>query len=439
MAPVADLFLLEHGLRSNKVDELHAAWLGAIAKWQHKLLIRERGQDSWYFALGPVGDSAILVWPALKRTASQNSSLVTYFKPVIPQLEPCFLAITSLGDWEACTYQFRSPAWQSAHMWDEPFAGHAAVQFDAPEALLRIAALNAFWALNLTFLQALARHLGVVVPSGGRAFDVCFALVRFSLPELSEQEVLEILAKRAVALKQRSEDASGSEVLQTEEAGQFLSKDDHKELQKEAQKNMSNKGDLADFTDALRSRRQALGGGGSGGGSERGPRRHQVPPSQITHAQAKMLCPPGAFVWRSLTEGQWLGRLPPLGEHSRSWRRYGERAACVLILRILWTEYCELRGAPLSSVPIDMLFESSTLQPNSASEPATGASGSSSSQAAAAAPARQRNAGAKAAPRNTGSRNVPTASLSEPTSNATSAASEAASSSGQKRQQKRKR
>ena len=216
--------------------------------------------------------------------------------------------------------------------------------------------------------------------------------------------------------------------------------DDHKELQKEAQKNMSNKGDLADFTDALRSRRQALGGGGSDGGSERGPRRHQVPPSQITHAQAKMLCPPGAFVWRSLTEGQWLGRLPPLGEHSRSWRRYGERAACVLILRILWTEYCELRGAPLSSVPIDMLlFECSTLQPNSASEPATGASGSSSSQAAAAAPARQRNAGAKAAPRNTGSRNVPTASLSEPTSNATSAASEAASSSGQKRQQKRKR
>ena len=80
--------------------------------------------------------------------------------------------------------------------------------------------------------------------------------------------------------------------------------------------------------------------------------RRKVPPSEISHADAKLLAPPSSYVWRRHTTGHWCGKLPPHGEISRSWTKHGEREAVLGLIRELWTQH----GMIGDACPIEGLF-----------------------------------------------------------------------------------
>ncbi len=80
--------------------------------------------------------------------------------------------------------------------------------------------------------------------------------------------------------------------------------------------------------------------------------RRRLPPSEISHDEAKMLAPPTSYVWRRHTTGHWCGKLPPHKEVSRSWTKYGEKEAVLAVLRELWIQ----RGMGGDACPIEGLF-----------------------------------------------------------------------------------
>lgn len=65
----ADVFRVKWVVETGAFDQLGKAWLWTIDRWQPCLLLRRRGSEQWSFAFGIVDDSAVLVWPAIERTA----------------------------------------------------------------------------------------------------------------------------------------------------------------------------------------------------------------------------------------------------------------------------------------------------------------------------------------------------------------------------------
>lgn len=164
-APIADLALYEHGLQYG-FPTLATAWLGTFLRHEHQIMARRAMpvDSPWHFVLGPVGDSAVLLWPAQQVTvgaAGAPSGEVTYWQPVIPLETPCLAVVSCLSSWLAAPFEWRSPAWASCHhgMLDLP-VHLLPVQNGAEDSLLRIAARRAFWDLDLAVLQRVSAHIG---------------------------------------------------------------------------------------------------------------------------------------------------------------------------------------------------------------------------------------------------------------------------------------
>lgn len=83
-----------------------------------------------------------------------------------------------------------------------------------------------------------------------------------------------------------------------------------------------------------------------------------LPHAHCRQTEAKELAPPGSYVWRAHGSGSWCGRMPPNRERTRSWSKWGERRACIIILQGLWQEWADLHGQGIDSCPIVGLFES---------------------------------------------------------------------------------
>lgn len=76
-----------------------------------------------------------------------------------------------------------------------------------------------------------------------------------------------------------------------------------------------------------------------------------------THTKAKELSPEGSYIWRSHGSGSWCGRIPPNRERSRSWAKWGERRACIIILQGLWQEWADLKGQTIEPCLVLGLFD----------------------------------------------------------------------------------
>lgn len=94
VVPTADLFMLQWVVDNDALEHLGKAWLGSVARWSHRLLLRRSGSDDgWCFALGPVADSAVLTWEAHRREVDG----VTFYEPVIPVTRPNFVVIVDFA------------------------------------------------------------------------------------------------------------------------------------------------------------------------------------------------------------------------------------------------------------------------------------------------------------------------------------------------------
>lgn len=192
------------------------------------------------------------------------------------------------------------------------------------------------------------------------------------LPELSLEEVCSVCSRRLCRMTQAASHDNVEDLLTMEEAAECLDKDDHKMMQKMGATSKAKAAEAHEFRQQVIAKRRSLPSSGRASSSSgRGaaqpgfsvPQRGDIP-----HEAASQMKPPGAFVWRSLTDGAWLGRLPPHGEVSRSWRRHGERDACLQVLRHLWQQYLDLQGLDHDSCPIQGLFGPQQSAPGSAAE-----------------------------------------------------------------------
>lgn len=230
------------------------------------------------------------------------------------------------------------------------------------------AASHGFWDLDMPFLQAFGKHIGCDnIGDDGDMFNACCKLCAEISPGKDEEDIIYMCAYRLVHMAKRSRDNAGDQVLQLEEASEFLDKDDHKELKKGGGKAIQVGETFKQYVSAMQKKKQSIKGNKA---VLKGFIHRKLPPEgNIPHAHAKLLTPPGSFVWRNLVSGAWLGRMPPFGEHSRSWTTYGERGALIMFLKMIWTVWCLLHAEPLQVVPIEGLFEESDIFGGEKEEP----------------------------------------------------------------------
>ena len=63
--PIADLALVSRAVQQGRLPDLAYSWLGTLVRWEHHILAKKSVEGApCFFALGPVGDSAVLLWPA---------------------------------------------------------------------------------------------------------------------------------------------------------------------------------------------------------------------------------------------------------------------------------------------------------------------------------------------------------------------------------------
>lgn len=365
--PIADLALMSHGDSVGDYTVLAHSWLGVFMKPDHLIVVRKRepAGGCWHFALGPVGDSGVLLWPAHERQMGQSAGTVRFFEPDVRVTRPILAAVCSLEAWEAATFEFRSPAWAAAH---HPTVGLPprllAVATCQPAPLLKVASDQAFWSLDMAVLQGVSKYLGNhETLAAADLFTAVLGLIKHAQPTLTDDEALTICARRTIALSKRASCEGVEDVMELQDAGEFLDADDFKSLKKLRDTREARKVECDEFKAEVVKRRRAAGSSGScvgrSGGSAGAARRRLPAVGVIPHAEVKALAPPGAFVWRSHSDGAWVGRLPPFGEHSRSWSKWGERQASVQVLQVLWTEWSHLEGVGQEAIPVEGLFPSS--------------------------------------------------------------------------------
>lgn len=157
-SPIADVALIETGAAVGEFAILANPWLGCLMKVTTALAVREHAchawagsaSQGWFFAIGQVGDSAVLLWPTTRVTIGDGGSVLNHFKPCARVPIPVLKVMLSLREWKACVIEFKPPAWGAKH-----YPGRSVplrllpVHTSCVASLLQVAADNAFRELGL--------------------------------------------------------------------------------------------------------------------------------------------------------------------------------------------------------------------------------------------------------------------------------------------------
>lgn len=103
----------------------------------------------------------------------------------------------------------------------------------------------------------------------------------------------------------------------------------------------------------------------------------EVPKDLIERWQAKMLIPPGSYIWKG-SAGSWSIHYPPYRRFSQSWSVSTPYEACLACLRHAWRLFLSDHSLGERDCPIQGLF-SPLGQPGDGREDGKGGSSSSSS------------------------------------------------------------
>lgn len=363
------------------------AWLGELLDWNHQLVIRPKGSDdddAWLLALHHWADSAALVWPC-RRLRFHDGTNELWFD-LHDDGEPRLLAFCSVEDWEATTFDFRSPSWQQMRC-QPPAAGMPPavrrVQRFAPMPVLEVAARCGWWRLGKVFLSNLAKHVGCELPPASTIFEATVRLTDHVL-KCDRSESLRHLQRRLA-----DDDASSAfcaDLLEVDDVSHVLTREDEdafKKTKKTAETFLTE-------TKAFRAEFHVASMAEAAKKAKDGKKRAKKTPasdlhlrldSEVSQAEAISFCPPGGAIWRDRVDGAWCSHYAPFKRFSRSWRRYGECEALRLCLSDMWQKHCLVMGTPLSDCPLKGLLEHEpALQASQASGSAGPASSARSSR-----------------------------------------------------------
>ena len=110
-----------------------------------------------------------------------------------------------------------------------------------------------------------------------------------------------------------------------------------------------------------------------------------VPANAITQPEAKQMCPPGAYIWKGLRDGNWCIHLPPYPRYSKAWQMLGHYNACICVLQHGWRIWLRDNHLAERGCPVKGLF---------CNRPEEALAAASSSSSAGAKPARGSTAAA---------------------------------------------
>ena len=365
--PCADLVLLRYAHAYDKWSQLQHCWLGMLTRFQHSMMLRRVTPTPgiWAFALGPCSDSAVVVWPAHEIFLPDIGS--AYYAPRLSE-EPELWAVTAAADFEACTFQWRSPAYAASELPScDKKKKLLPVRSSEVMPLLQLAARNAFWSLSLASLQSLGKYLGC--DNGPDLLSMLLHLLEHILPEESEEARLALAGRRMVEFKKKNR-STENDMLEIDEAHEWLDKNDVTSLRRDGDARKSLHVEAKEFGHRFREKKKELrtkvvAPPPAKKAKKAGGKAAAAPPAKLTvpktdkipQAIAKTLSPPGSFVWVSRSPGAWNGKLPPFGAHTRGWTKHTERSALVLVLRAIWEDYSDLHGLALEECPVVGLFD----------------------------------------------------------------------------------
>lgn len=212
--------------------------MGQLASVPHRLLLGVKnagGQLMWFHALSRFDNSCVLVRHGRLLFLSGTRHRVFLHDAEAGKL--VLLPIFSLGDISACTVEWKSWARTCRQPGLTPSSTLAQVLawvVKGPATALEVAAQCCFWGMRRNQVEQYARLQGAVIHEGATFLDVLKISVMAMLPNLTQQELLEVLSTH---MTENDVSASFAEsLLEIDEAAELLERNDAQVPRKEAKK-----------------------------------------------------------------------------------------------------------------------------------------------------------------------------------------------------------
>lgn len=239
----ANLDLLVWCHRNNAFTSIGNAFLGAMCKGSHHLLVKHTVLTSgqWMFAVHHWSDSCCLGLPAAR--GRLPGSDLHYWEPDPSAASFKTFCLLDTRGWRAVHYRWRSPAWQwkasqSAISLPPAVRAFLAEDNEGEDELERVLAKRAFFGLDHAWLCMFADYKRYSLASKSSLFELLFEVVSKTLQVNAETTMIHLRCR----LGAFAEDQSFCEELaDLDEAAELLEKNDQSRLteEKKAQENQS--------------------------------------------------------------------------------------------------------------------------------------------------------------------------------------------------------
>jgi hypothetical protein len=360
----ADLEITELAVLRGDVCSAEDAWLTCLVDSPSMLVRRktETNDATWMLSTRVSFDGhSAFGWPT-KIVDIPDAGVFLFPRTDVKELH--WIVVFDVNEWEAAPYKDLSPvALQLMHPNVDPHLFTQPLwQNGDPEDLMTFAAHRAFWKIPKPTLQKLATHAKMDFDRSWTFFKLLYEIVKFIL-KCSDEAALKICAMRA-----KSGNVSWEELLKVDAAADLLEKSDQDELKKTKKSYEKEKVEKEDFRLELvkekvrvgRAKAKALAKASAkakAAAAKAKPKlnNHLLPVGILSQFDVQKFAPPGSHTWRS-RHGSWQVHLPPAPRRSRSWLKYGEREAAVLILQYAWEVYLEAHDMAVDACPIKGLF-----------------------------------------------------------------------------------
>ena len=365
--PAVDLAFLEfvkaEGTQPLLLDQ---AYLGCFCEATIQIIFKKEGSGGqsfgWHCGLANWGDTAVMAWPCTVHTVP-GQKMQKYITLSFETQQPSLLTILSWEGIVAIKFKWHSWNWQVQNVEGieiclEP---GARAFLDGEElALKELAARSAWWHLGISDLHNIAKYLKADVKKSDSLFQ-CLLQLAMHVLKCSEKEAMDIISQRLVQMQAKND--FSQELLDIDEAVNCLEKNDMEEVSKQQSKSVERQMQYDDFVEQYKElkaraapKAKAASKGGGAGKDKVVVRKLPHDLSHISQKDAKLLMPPQSYIWKSRSDGCWHSKVPPFGEVSRSWRRYGEHQSCLLVLREAWKLHLDLNGHPYEDCLIQGLM-----------------------------------------------------------------------------------
>lgn len=366
----ADEFMLRDLKSNNRLREMSNAWMGELVDVRHHLIIGFLNAGSvvapakYYHALYYWPSSGVFLWEVEVRSIIGTPH--RYIKHLYNKGLPVIRSITSLSSTRhvANTFKWRSWLWQTRYCpeWartDRP-AVRPFLDLEEDASLLKVACLNAFWGLGRTTILKFAKVEGIVPPEGSDLFNVLWFVLMAGL-EVSEEQVLAKIHRRLV--QHDALDEVNAVLLDLDDCSDVLERTDVDAVKKEKQAVQRREASGDDFEKQYLAKARAVYPAPKGKPKAKPKAKAGAAPPAMTftfetsQAEAKLLLPADASIWRDRTRGGWCGHLPPNPRISAMFSDFPSQGhALQHLLRTLWEQHFRKFGLTKASCPVTGLW-----------------------------------------------------------------------------------